>query len=272
MSAQDPYFLGYRRAEQERLTRQAQELAAESAGLFDRIGVAPGWRVIEIGCGPQGCLGLLSERVGEAGRVIGIERSAEQVESARKYLIEGGFANAEVQCADGRATGLPAASFDLATARLVLVNVPDPQQIVDEMARVTRPGGVVALHEGVASTQRVDPPHPAQERLVEILQSASARHGIDRNIGLRLLRMLQAAGVSDVEVTPLVHVYPPGHGRRHLVLDFVENARARIVEDGLASESELRELAAALRSHLDDPGTLVLSSVFLQAWGRKSAP
>jgi SAM-dependent methyltransferase len=272
MSEPDPYFLGYRGAEQERLERQARELAAESAALFDRIGVTAGWRVVEIGCGPEGCLGLLAERVGAAGRVTGIERNAEQVDSARRFLAAKGLANVEVRCGDGRTTGLPAGSFDLATARLVLVNVPEPQQIVDEMARLTRPGGVVALHEGVASTQRVDPPHPAQDRLVEILALASARQGIDRNLGLRAPRMLRAAGVTEIEVMPLVHVYPPGHGRRRLVLDFVENARARIVEDGLASESELNELTAALRSHLDDPGTLVVSSLFLQVWGRKSAP
>ncbi len=272
MSEPDPYFLGYRRAEQERLERQARELAAESAALFDRIGVTAGWRVVEIGCGPEGCLGSLAERVGAAGRVTGIERNAEQVDSARRFLAANGLANVEVWCGDGRATGLPADGFDLATARLVLVNVPEPQQIVDEMARLTRPGGVVALHEAVASTQRVDPPHPAQDRLVEILASASARQGIDRNLGLRAPRMLRAAGVAQIEVVPLVHVYPPGHGRRRLVLDFVENASARIVEDGLASESELNDLTAALRSHLDDPGTLVVSSLFLQVWGRKSAP
>jgi hypothetical protein len=39
MSEPDPYFLGYRRAEQERLERQARELAAESAAPFDRISV-----------------------------------------------------------------------------------------------------------------------------------------------------------------------------------------------------------------------------------------
>ena len=90
---------------------------------------------------------------------------------------------------------------------VVLVNVPEPQQIVDEMARLTRPGGVVALHEAVAFTQRVDPPHPAQDRLVGILASASARQGIDRNLGLRAPRMLRAAGVTHIEVVPLVHVY-----------------------------------------------------------------
>ena len=100
-----------------------------------------GWRVVEIGCGP----GFLAERVGTGGRVTGIERNAEQVDSARRLLAANGLANVEVRCGDGRrATGLPAGSFDLTTARLVLVNVPEPQQIVDEMARLTRPGGVVA--------------------------------------------------------------------------------------------------------------------------------
>ena len=48
--------------------------------------------------------------------------------------------------------------------------------------------------------------------------------------------------------------------------------RARIAEDGLASESKLNDLTAALRSHLDAPGTLVVSPLFLQVWGRKSTP
>ena len=60
MSEPDPYFLGYRRAEQERLERQARELAAESAALFDRIGVSAGWRAVEIGCGPRAVSEYLS--------------------------------------------------------------------------------------------------------------------------------------------------------------------------------------------------------------------
>lgn len=51
MSGPDPYLLGYRLAEQERLERQSKELAPESAWLFDQIGVRAGWRVVEIGCG-----------------------------------------------------------------------------------------------------------------------------------------------------------------------------------------------------------------------------
>ena len=268
MTESDSYLLGYRQAEQDRLERQALELADESAWLFDQIGVRDGWRVVEIGCGPRGCLGLLSERVGATGRVVGVERNDEQVARARRFMTEGRLANVQVLHADARATGLAQGSFDLATARLVLVNVPHPQQIVAEMVRLVRPGGFVALHEADSTTQRCEPPHPAQTRLLQLLGTCAEMGGIDRSIGLKVPRMLREAGLTDVRIKPLVHVYPPGHGRRLLVLEFVENARRRILDQRLMGEVELDELTSALRVHLEDPGTLVVSSLFIQAWGR----
>ena len=98
-------------------------------------------RVVEIGCGPQGCLDLLAERVGSRGSVVGVERGEDAVDLARRFARERGLANVELSHADARATGLPRGSFDLATARLVLVNVPDPEEIVAEMVALVRPGG-----------------------------------------------------------------------------------------------------------------------------------
>ena len=265
----DPYLLGYRQAEQDRLERQARELAHESAWLFDQVGIRDGWRIVEIGCGPQGCLDLLAGRAGAAGRVVGVERSAEQVERARRFVTDRHLTNVEVLEADGRATGLAGGTFDLATARLVLVNVPEPQQVVAEMVRLVRPGGFVALHEADSTTQRCDPPHPAQTRLLQILGSYARMNGIDRAIGVKAPRLLREAGVVDVRVNPLVHVYPPGHGRRMLVLEFVDNARRRLLDTGVIEAAELDELTAALRQHLEDPATLVVSSLFIQAWGQR---
>ena len=268
MSESDPYLLGYRQAEQERLQRQADELAHESEWLFDQIGVRDGWRVIEIGCGPRGCLGLLSRRVGSEGRVVGVERSSEQVERARHFVAEGGLTNVEVVDADAHRLDLPERTFDLATARLVLTNVPRPQEIVAEMVRLVRPRGFVALHEPDPTTSRCDPPLVAQTRLLQVLNAYAELSGIDRSIGLRVPRLLRELGLLDICVNPLVHVYPPGHGRRMLLLDFVENARDRILERELIGKAELDELTAAVRQHLENPFTLVVSSLYLQAWGR----
>jgi len=268
MNESDPYLLGYRQAEQERLERQALELAPESSWLLDQIGIQQDSRVIEIGCGPRGCLDLLSERVGVNGKVIGVERSAEQVERARKFVADNYLTNTEVLCVDARETGLPQASFDLATARLVLVNVPKPEVLVKEMVRLVRPGGAIALHEADATTQRYDPTLPAQARLLQLLNAYAEMNDIDRTIGLKIPRMLREAGVVEVHVHPFVHIYPLGHGRRMLLFEFVENARSRILEKNLIGEIELNELITALKDHLEDPETLVLSSVFIQAWGR----
>jgi SAM-dependent methyltransferase len=272
MNESDPYLLGYQQSEQERLERQALELAHESSWLFDQIGIRQGARVVEIGCGPRGCLDLLSERVGANGKVIGVERSAEHVARARKFVTDNLMTNIEVLCVDARETGLHEASFDLATARLVLVNVPQPEMIVKEMVRLVRPGGVVALHEPDSTTQRYDPPLPAQNRLLQHLNTYAELNDIDRTIGLKIPRMLREAGLVDVRVNPFVHIYPPGHGRRMLLLEFVDNARSRILEKSLIGKSELDDLTAALKNHLEDPDTLVLSSVFIQAWGRIPNP
>lgn len=50
--------------------------------------------------------------------------------------------------------------------------------------------------------------------------------------------MLRAAGLIDVEAQPLIHIYPPGYGRRSIVLDFVENSSA------LTDEHEWRIIAS----------------------------
>jgi ubiquinone/menaquinone biosynthesis C-methylase UbiE len=146
MAQRDEYFLGYRRAEQERLQEQARQLADESSRLFDRLSLAPGARVVEIGCGPQGCLELLSHRVGRSGTVIGVERSEDAVELARAFVGDQGLTNVEIVHGDARATGLDRDSFDLVTSRLVLVNVPQPEQIVAEAFALAKSGGVVAFH------------------------------------------------------------------------------------------------------------------------------
>ena len=269
MTEIDQYVLGYRQAEQERLQQQAQQLAHESSWLFDQIGLAGGARVVEIGCGPQGCLDLLSERVGPSGRVVGVERSAEAVALARTLIAQRGFGNVDVVEADARATGLPRASFDLATSRLVLVNVPSPEQIVAEAAALVRPGGWVAFHEADYVSHVCDPPSAAWTRLLELLETYSERNGIDPFIGRKVPRMFREAGLVDVRVNPIIHVYPPGNGRRNVLLDFSENLSERFVAQKLIGERELAGLKTDLSRHLADAGTLVVSHLYLQVWGRK---
>ena len=269
MAERDPYFLGHSVVEQQRLQQQARELADESRRFFEEIAIPATARVVEIGCGPQGCLGLLADRVGPTGAVVGVEMSEHAVELARRFVAERGLTNVEVRHGNGKTTGLPRASFDVATARLVLVNIPDPEEVVAEMVALVRPGGTVALHEADWCAHVCDPPLPAWDRLFTALRLYSEANGIDLFIGRRIPRMLRAAGLVDVQVYPLIHVYAPGNSRRPIFLQFVSNLRDRIVAHGLITEAEFGDAIKQLADHLDNPATVVVSHLFFQAWGRK---
>jgi len=269
MTERDQYFLGYRRAEQERLQQQAEELAHEASWLLDQIRPPSGARVLEIGCGPRGCLDLLAARVGPAGSVVGIERSEEAVALARNLVAERGLRNVEVLQGDARSASLARASFDLVTARLVLVNVPSPEQIVSEAVALARPGGTVAFHEVDWAAMVCDPPDHAWTALVELFVSYTKRNGIDLFIGRKLPRLLRDAGLVEVRVNPIVHVHPPGDARRHLLLDFAENLRERIVAQNLIAEQAFTDLKEGLRRHIENPETLVIHGPYFQVWGRK---
>jgi ubiquinone/menaquinone biosynthesis C-methylase UbiE len=268
MAQVDQYLLG--ETEQQRLQQQAQMLAEESQWLFDQIGVFAGARVVEIGCGPQGTLDLLAERVGPKGTVTGVERSEEAVRLARGFVVDRNLANVEVIHGDGRATGLPRGASDFATARLVLVNVPHPEQIVAEMVALVRPGGIVALYEADWLGSLCDPPLPAWNRLFDLLHAYSSRNGIDLFIGRKISRLLRETGLLDIQMNALIRVSPQGQGHRTILPHFVENLRERLLAQRIVGDDELTHLVAELKRHIDDPQTLVLGGLFFQAWGRRA--
>ena len=125
------------------------------------------------------------------------------------------------------------------------------------------------LHEADWVAHVCDPPSEAWDRLVELFATYSEKNGIDPFVARKLPRLMREAGLDDVRVNPLIHVYPPGHGRRNILLDFADNLSERLLAQKLTQERDLAELKAALQRHLDNPDTLVISHLFLQAWGRK---
>lgn len=64
--------------------------------MLDQIGIPPGWNCIDLGCGGMSILGPLSERVGNTGRVVGVENDAKQLAAARDFVRENKLANVEI--------------------------------------------------------------------------------------------------------------------------------------------------------------------------------
>ena len=155
------YALGSSQGESARLQRQAEELAADSAVLLDRVGLLAGQSAIDLGCGPRGVLDLLAERVAPAGRVVGLDSDPAHAAMAAEFAAGRGLGGVEVITADARSIGLPPGSFDLVHARTLLVNLPAPAEVAAEMTRLARPGGWVACMEPDTEHALCDPPHPA---------------------------------------------------------------------------------------------------------------
>ncbi len=265
------YALGSSPAESARLERQAGELAADSAALLDRADLRPGQSAADLGCGPRGILNLLAERVSPGGRVVGLDADPAHTAMAAAFAARRGLAGVEVVTADARHTGLPTGSFDLVHTRTLLINVPEPAEVVAEMARLTRPGGWVASMEPDTEYGMCYPPHPAFTRICELFEAAAARHGADPRIGRRVPELFRQAGLADGGVESRTQMYPPGNSRRANRLDLVRTMRPQIVEMGLASETELDELDAAARAHLGDTRTVAVSGLLFLTWARKPA-
>jgi ubiquinone/menaquinone biosynthesis C-methylase UbiE len=130
------YALGYSPAERGRLRHQPDELRDDSEVLLDQVGIAEGSSVIDLGCGPQGILDLLADRVGPAGRVTGLDFHPASVAQARTFVTERGYENVQVVEGDTRCTGMPSGAYDLVHARTLLVNAPDPAAVLTEIVRL----------------------------------------------------------------------------------------------------------------------------------------
>jgi ubiquinone/menaquinone biosynthesis C-methylase UbiE len=264
------YVLGASSVERERLVMQCELFKNEATWLLDRIGIRRGWWTIDIGCGPLGITDLLAERTGAAGEVIGLERDPEMLEFGHELMSERGLdTTVRLIQGDARDTGMPAESFDFAHARLLLVNLPQPEEVVDEMVNVTRPGGYVACEEVDWVSWVCDPIHPAWARLLNINTDIWRKRGMDVNVGRRLPRLLTQAGLTDVQCKTHAPVYSCRDNYQYLLLAFSAINREEMIKSGYVTEVEYREMTESLERHLSDPATFVTGSLFCQAWGRK---
>ncbi|MGY8668149.1 methyltransferase domain-containing protein [Bradyrhizobium sp. UFLA05-109] len=135
----DPYVLGGTQTEQERLVAQAAEFEPQSRWLLDQMDIRPGWRALDVGCGPIGIVNLLSERVGAEGSVVGLEREQRFVAMARSEIARRGLQNVEVVQADAMNTGLQRSSFDFVHERLVTINVPAREAVGTGLPKIPVP-------------------------------------------------------------------------------------------------------------------------------------
>lgn len=173
--------------------RFSEPLAVQFA---DVAGVRQGQRALDVGCGPGALTAELVERLG-AGAVCAIDSSGSFVAAARDR-----FPGVDVRSGDAERLPFPDDAFDVTLAQLVVHLMADPVAGLAEMARVTRPGGVVAAcvwdHAGSAG------PLAAFWRAVHDIdpgaRDEAALPGARRG---HLALLCEAAGLGDIESSSL---------------------------------------------------------------------
>ncbi|MFD7975196.1 SAM-dependent methyltransferase [Streptomyces sp. NPDC059071] len=121
------------------------EASERLTGLMaERLGVGPGQRVLDIGCGTGAPAIQLARTTGAA--VVGITNSPVQARLATEKAREAGVADrVEFRCEDATRLGYPAGSFDAVWLFESIMAMPDRLAVLRLAADVLRPGGRLAL-------------------------------------------------------------------------------------------------------------------------------
>jgi SAM-dependent methyltransferase len=124
-------------------TRIAESMRESGEELVQKLGVAQGMKVLDLGCG-DGTTALPEARLG--ADVLGVDIAANLVEAGNKRAKEAGLANCRFQEGDASdLRDLKDATFDLVVSIFGAMFAPKPFDVVKEMTRVTRQGGRIVM-------------------------------------------------------------------------------------------------------------------------------
>jgi ubiquinone/menaquinone biosynthesis C-methylase UbiE len=124
-------------------TRIAATMRESGAALVAGLGITPGLKVLDLGCG-DGTTALPSARLG--ADVLGVDIAGNLVEAGNRRAREEGLTNCRFQ--EGDATNLADladGSFDLVVSIFGAMFAPTPFDVAKAMVRVTRPGGRIVM-------------------------------------------------------------------------------------------------------------------------------
>jgi SAM-dependent methyltransferase len=230
---------------------------------LDAIGVAEGWRCLEVGAGGGSVVRWLSQLVGAAGNVVAADLDV-------RFLGDISAQNVEVRRCDITQDPIESASYDLVHARSVLTHLRDPVAVLRRMTAALRPGGWLMIEDVDNGTvEAADPAHPfaaafdlcARARIKFLLAGGV----MDLRYGRTLPVHLEQLELTDVgnEAVALV-----GHGRSTMSQLMIQSFRPiddAMVANGVVGQSD----ASDARRAFEDPSFLYRGGLIVAAWGRK---
>jgi SAM-dependent methyltransferase len=180
------YALGRTNAEYERLIEQAEMLRPLTERMLRAAGIGAGMHVLDVGCGLGDVSFLVSELVGPAGSVLGIDLDGVALRVAEKRRTARGTTNVAFHQGDARSVESERA-FDAAVGRFILMYMSDPTAALRLIGEQVRPGGILAFHEWAAGMLPASAPNlPVLASFQHLIGKTFERSGARLDIGAEL--------------------------------------------------------------------------------------
>ena len=236
--------------------------------LLVTAGVAPGMRVLDLGCGTGDVSLLAAKLVGSAGAVVGVDRDPRAIEEARRRAPGPNisFLEARLDSID-----LPAESFDAIVARRVLMYLSDPLAILRQVTTSLRPGGGVAVQEHDATLVPAGSPRlPLHDRVMAWIWTTVEREGGNLRLGFALPALFEDAGLQDIHAEAVAVLRTP-HDADALA-PIVRAMLPRLIEHGVATADEIGvdTLGVRLAEERRAARATYLTDLAFGVWARKS--
>ena len=178
-----------------------------------------GIKLLDAGCGFGYAMRTWGRFCLPGGVLTGLDRDRKLLAQAARFCKKGGLGKAVCfVCSDIYKMPFPDNAFDVSIAHVVLIHLAEPERVLDELIRVTRRGGCIALFEPArsgGSNTGWDSCHDPtiQEQLLDIEVEMRMKNGRvklgfgDFGVGLRLPAWMEARGLERVDVRANERVY-----------------------------------------------------------------
>jgi SAM-dependent methyltransferase len=230
-------------------SRTAENSAAYLLPLLQRTD-----RLLDIGAGAGT---ITADLAGIVARVTATEIGPDELTLTRATAAERGVTNIDFRVADIHGLPFEDASFDVTHAHQVLQHIADPVQALREMARVTKPGGLVAVRDSDYAGFCWWPRIPALDSWLDLYRTAARANGGEPDAGRRLLSWAHAAGLTEVAATSSTWCYAASAERSawgEMWADRILNSAIahQLTDSGLATHTDLHEISNAWKEWAAD--------------------